>query len=661
MAVFSGSFVTRLSFSTRRRYRFLAAGIFTVALALSAVDPGPARALSPGLPGPGQVVGGLLGGLGNAIGGTVGSLAVKAFEAIIHALFAPIAHFINTQLIGWLVAVPDYAPPGSHVAATEQTILVMAGAALAAVATVSIARFWAAGLAGNGGSALDGLARTVGAALFLPLWPWVFHAAVALANQASTGLLGSGSVTRDSANLLAIGVGAGVALGFAGAGLFVSIVMAVVASILFLGLLMMKVVLAISTVLVFIGMPIAIVLWPVMPWVARVLGRAFGVCLAVPLVWSMCFAAAGAMLNDGLLLKGSSGFFDVLLEPLAAIALLWIMLALPTKLAHLAMLGASSLGGGFVSRTASYAAGSQLRDATRQHMPGWAGGGPARGQQPSTGSGSDSRLGARLGAESVLAASKVAAAAATGGAAGTAAGTGSAVAAGRSTVGNGGSAGWRGASNGGSNGSTEHQSGWLGRVRGGGASNAYSPPSLAGSQAEIASRGGLQRPSWRQQDFDAEMLEASLREQRDPVSVAQAEQARDALPATTRAAVGALVGEHGPRARQHLAYQALGAWTPQQREAIRTLGAATPEVRAQAFSDASPSMAAFGESSEPAPAGAPRAAGAASAPVGGSPALSGRSGAASSPVVAPQAVEGGNGAAKPREAQDQPPSAEGDR
>ena len=122
---------------------------------------------------------------------------MKAFDAIIHALFAPIAHFINTQLIGWLVAVPDYAPASSHVAATERTVLAMAGAALAAVATVSIARFWAAGMAGNGGSALDGLTRTVGAALFLPLWPWVFHTAVALANEASTGLLGSGSVTKD--------------------------------------------------------------------------------------------------------------------------------------------------------------------------------------------------------------------------------------------------------------------------------------------------------------------------------------------------------------------------------------------------------------------------------------------------------------------------------
>src|SRR5450755_2711758 len=192
------------------------AGVLAVTLAGSALDPAPARAWLLGLPSPGSVISGLLGGIGHAIGGTVGKVAVTAFDAIIHALFAPIAKFINTQLLGWLVAVPDYARAGSHVAATEQTVLALAGAALGAVATISVARFWAAGLAGSGGSALEGLARTVGAALLLPVWPWVFHTAVALANDASTGLLASGSVTKATANLLAVGVGAGVGLGFLG-------------------------------------------------------------------------------------------------------------------------------------------------------------------------------------------------------------------------------------------------------------------------------------------------------------------------------------------------------------------------------------------------------------------------------------------------------------
>ena len=595
-------------------------------LLVSALEPAAAQAWVLGLPSPGQVVGGLFGGVGHVIGGTVGKLAVTAFVAIIHALFAPIAHFINTQLIGWLVAVPDYAPPGSHVAATERTVLAMAGAALGAVATISIARFWVAGIAGSGGSALEGLARTVGAALFLPVWPWVFHTAVALANDASTGLLGSGSVTKASANLLAVGVGAGVGLGFLGVGLFVSIVMAVVASILFLGLLMMKVVVAISTVLVFVAMPIAIVLSPVISWIPRVLARAFLVCLAVPLVWAICFAASGALLNDGLFLKGSSGFFDALLEPLAAIALLWLMLLLPTRLAQMAMLGAGAVTGGFVSRAVSYAAGSQLREVSRQHLPSWAGGhGSGAGQR---GKETDSRLGARLRADSVLAAGKAA------GAGGAAVAGAAAAAAGASS--RGGIAGSTGAASA----STEHQAGWLGRMRGSGNPRAYSPPPLAGTEGAVAAAGGLQRPSWRQEDFDAEMLEASLREQHEPVSANQAKSARDSLTPATQAAMSSLIADQGPRVRQHLAYQALGEWTPQEREAIRTLAAASPEVRAQAFTESGGSTAGFGESTEPA---APKAS---------------ASGASSAARPA-GAAEAANGGTRVRGPQDQPRPTDG--
>ena len=584
----------RVCRGTRWHWHLAAVGacVLAAVLMVSAVAPTRAQAWILGLPSPGQVISGLLGGIGSVIGGTVGKLAVTAFDAIIHALFAPIAHFINTQLIGWLVAVPDYAPAGFHVAATEHTVLAMAGAALGAVATISIARFWPAGLAGSGGSALEGLARTVGAALLLPIWPWMFHTAVALANDASTGLLGSGSVTKSSANLLAVGVGAGVGLGFLGVGLFVSIVMAVVASILFLGLLMMKVVLAISTVLVFIGMPIAIVLSPVVPWISRVLVRAFAVCLAVPFVWAVCFAASAAMLNDGLFLKGSSGFFNALLEPLAAIALLWVMLLLPTRLAQMAMLGASSVRGGFMSRAVSYAAGSQARDVARQHLPGWAGGASSSDQRSRA---TDSRLGTpaqrRERARRQQSCRRRRRRR-----------RGAGVAAGAGVASAGVAGGGRNGAHGGSNGSGEAGAGWLQRVRGGANARAYSPPPLASSQDAMVASGGLQRPSWRQDHFDAEMLEASLREQRQPVSAEQARHAVDALPVSTQGAVQSLVADHGPRARQHLAYQALGEWTPDQREAIRTLAAASPEVRAQAFADGPASTAGFGENSDPKPA-----------------------------------------------------------
>jgi hypothetical protein len=308
------------------------------------------------------------------------------------------------------------------------------------------------------------------------------------------------------------------------------------------------------------------------------------------------------MLNDGLLLKGSSGFFDALLEPLAAIALLWLMLLLPSKLAQMAMLGAGAVGGGFMARAVSYAAGSQMRDATRQHLPGWAGG--ERGASDQRGRGSDARLGTRLSAESVLAASKAASGAAPGAARTGVAGLASAPRAG---------------ANGTSSASGGSGAGWRQRARGSASARAYSPPPLASRHEAIATAGGLRQPSWRQERFDAEMLEASLREQRQPVSGKQVREALDALPASTQGAVRSLVAGHGPRARQHLAYQALGEWSAEEREAIRTLAAATPEARAQAFSDASGSTSGFGESGDPRPQAAASGSGPSAPSAGGGP------------------------------------------
>src|SRR4051812_37704884 len=147
--------------------------------------------------------------LGGALVGGAGHLVVGAFDALIAHLFAPVAHFVNVQLLGWLVAVPNFT--GANVRQLETTVCAMGAAALGAVATISIARYWLAGLASGSGSgfeALEGLARTVGAALFIALWPWLFDTGVALSNLFSRTLLGSGSVTDDSARLLAAGLGA---------------------------------------------------------------------------------------------------------------------------------------------------------------------------------------------------------------------------------------------------------------------------------------------------------------------------------------------------------------------------------------------------------------------------------------------------------------------
>jgi hypothetical protein len=69
------------------------------------------------------------------------------------------------------------------------------------------------------------------------------------------------------------------------------------------------------------------------------------------------------------------------------------------------------------------------------------------------------------------------------------------------------------------------------------------------------------------------------------VSGVQAGEALRSLPEDTRRGISELVSDHGAGAREHLAYQAMGEWTPDEREALRTLAAATPDVRAEAIDD----------------------------------------------------------------------------
>ena len=404
----------------------VAAGAFVlvVLLLVSAAAPPAAEAngiLGTGIsiPNPISLIGSGINSLLGGLGGDIAKLAVGAFEAIIRALFAPIAKFITTQLIGWVITVPNLTQ--GNVSRLEQTVEAMGGGLLGAVATISTVRYWAAGFAGGGDSgfaALEGLVRTVAAALFIASWPWLFDSGVHLTNLFTGSLMGSATVVDQTARLLAAGLGAGTALSFTPIGLFCNIAMAVAASLLFLGLLLLKVVVSASTILVFVGMPLAAVAWPVVPWVARAAMRAFAVCLLVPALWALCFAAGGAAMLNAISFNAPSAL-NALLQPLVAIVLLYVMLKLPVHLARVAMLGAAPLGGGFVSRAVSYAAGSQVRDATRA-APAQLGRRTARhpAAQP------ESRTGTRLRTAATLAGAAASGGAAAAGAAMGAAGTG---------------------------------------------------------------------------------------------------------------------------------------------------------------------------------------------------------------------------------------------
>jgi hypothetical protein len=553
----------RLVRPSRRLCSLLAVGL----LALGAISivllasPEPARAIDIDPLDPIQDV---VGAGVDAVTGGIGGMAVEGLGAVIKALFAWPAKIINRELLAWLVAVPDYAihpetaragHDGSSLAELGATTSAMAFAALGAVATVSAIRYWAAGLTGSGGlEAVEGLARTVAAALFIVLWPWLFRHAADLANAAGSGLLGSGSVLDDTARLLAVAFAAGVSFNI------LAILIAVAAAVLFLALLLTKIAVTATTALLFVGMPLAVMLWPIpeLAWIARTAMRAFATVLAIPLLWAVCFATFAAVGIDALALKGAGKAVDALVMPLVAVALLWLTVVAPRTLARMAMFGAQ--GGGSVGRTASHLAARRADAAVAQKLPaalgGRAGGRGVTVDEPLTGPtpASPRRAGGLGGAASTVF--------------------------GRQRA------------------RLHHQPGAAptGRVPTAGGLGPPSPPGRwtppEGFEHTTAAQGagapgtGLRNPSWQEiKDHVPVELAAAVARERSTTRGDVARAMRSLSP-EARQGVMSLMESKGGQIRGQMAHQAArGDLTDSERDAFRTLAAASPEVRTHGIGD----------------------------------------------------------------------------
>ncbi len=546
--------------------------VLAVAVVGSLASADEARALPPvPIPGLGPAIGAGV----NAITGGLGNAAVDGFSALLGKLFSWPAEVINRRLLAWLVAVPDYAispqstsngRAGSNLAELASTTSAMAFALLAAVGTVAGLRYWAAGLSGSGGfDALEGLGRTVGAALFVVAWPWLFRHAAELSNAAARRLLASGSVLDDTSRLLGLAFASAVSLNF------LAIVIACGAGLLFLALLMCKIVASASTALVLVAMPLAAALWviPELEWIARAAMRAFAVVLVIPVAWALCFATFAAVGVDALALKGAGSLADSLIMPLVALALLWVMLALPRTLAWLALLGGFARGG-FGSRTASYVTARRADAAIGQAMPGSRGG---RGASSSAGQASPQSQGAsspgqrRSGAAAAGAALAGAAAGPAGAA--SAAGAGAGTSASRASTSAAASA-------------TPTRT----PASAPAATATSASPQRSRSSAAAAPIPGLRAPSWQEirERVPAEAEAAAAR--RDSTTRANVAAAMRDLGPETQLALQRLADAKKGRIGGEMVHQAARADIGErEREAFRTLAAATPQVRTQGIAD----------------------------------------------------------------------------
>jgi hypothetical protein len=579
-----------------RRGRIALLGLLPLLVVLlmlaTAADPhDQARAdggLIPGVPDPGDVLG--------VVGDVGGSAAVSGMKSILEQLFGGIQAKLTTAVLQYLVKIPDFS--GGHVADLSTRMTAMAVALVGVVATVSIIRYSASGFLGGGDAfaGLEGLMRTAGSVLLVLAWAPLFRLLVQLANGASTAVLAGSE--HDLADLFRAAIVGHFALG--GVGWIISIVIALAGSTMLLALIALKVALSITTVLLFVVMPVVIVLsaLPEMAWVGRLAMRALVTCLAIPFTWAALFASAGAVTVDAITFSGGGGLLNqAIVKPLAGVVILFMTVSVPKMLMKAATIGGGP-GGGMVSRAASYAAGRSLYDGVSDLKDSLGGGEEQSSGQPagaSEGAGQPQTYGAGEWLAPVRTGHEQASASIS-----SPWGTAATVAAGAATGGAGAAAGAAAAS--GTGAATSSAAG--AQV---GAMGSWAPPKqgsvdgAAGSAAQGTSSFAPQR--FNAEQFDAEWSAAQGRRHESPPTQQDTADAVQSLSNAQREWAAGQVLRHSDSAEMQARNMAHAATTgelePEQRAAFRTL-AASPDNLAGYFTEAAQEEAQAGPTGAPA-------------------------------------------------------------
>lgn len=187
---------------------------------------------------------------------------MQATSSILKQMFAGLAVAASPLLTGTLTQVPDFSSQSGGVIELERSTTAIAFTVAALVLTLSVLRFALAGTSASGGfEGAEGVTRTVAAALAIVAWPWAFHNLAALMNAVTYALLSTHAVHVALIALVAVGGLAAVLFATSSkVGWIFGIVILGLEAILMIGLLLMKVLLAGATTVIFVAMPLALAL-----------------------------------------------------------------------------------------------------------------------------------------------------------------------------------------------------------------------------------------------------------------------------------------------------------------------------------------------------------------------------------------------------------------
>jgi hypothetical protein len=277
---------------------------------------------------------------------------------------------VTDEALKWLVEVPNYIERPGSMAALGHTTTAIAGASLAAIATLAVVHYWAAGVSlSDGGDPVEAVPRTVGAGIFILAWPWIFSQAVALTNSVTSILIseseigGLAQATFVVSNVVSLQLGALIPL------LLASAVVIVMIAVIFT-----KIALVATLAALFVGVPLAVGLYPLpsLSWVAQFALKLFVAILMIFITWALELAAIGALGKEFLTWSGGGSWVEKVTKPLIGLALLILMMS--TAKHWLRVAGVLSGGGGMVRHTLAWAGTHLAFNAAAQHIPDALGG-----------------------------------------------------------------------------------------------------------------------------------------------------------------------------------------------------------------------------------------------------------------------------------------------
>jgi hypothetical protein len=302
---------------------------------------------------------------------------------LLQTLFPTTSISPTTSLVQSLVATPNYTQDGTNLAQVGKNTSAIGFGLLGATMTFAILQYWLSGLVkmDTGFAGAEGIARGVGVAIFIVLWPWGFGQIVAVTNSLAQAVVGSG-VHASTDILPFLAVAAPFAIGAPAVGLIIGIIFFLLGAVLFAGLLALKMGLGVTEAVIYVAMPIlaSLSVMPSFAWLLRVVSKILVVILLIPVLWAIVFIVWTAFAADtvtfGNFTLHDAGVWGTLLRPLETVMLLGLMIFLPLRLARLAALSGliPGNGAGMAGRAASSAMGRVTGGAIQAHLPPGLGG-----------------------------------------------------------------------------------------------------------------------------------------------------------------------------------------------------------------------------------------------------------------------------------------------